>query len=322
MPTRFLSAADPGPSVLDKLAALAPANPFATAAYLGYRRQLGARPWALGVESDEQLVSGCIAFMHVGHLNCRMEITSLPSLPHPDVFWRGLLELCARHRVSQLVVCSFGSMPTSIPQLPGEEYRQPRCEFIIDLKANDLGEHLTTHHRRLIARARKRGLRLERVADRSACDIHVSLIKASMQRREGRGEQVPNLQPSVELFAMTQSGVGELFRAVTEEETVSSMMVLRSTRGGYMQSSGTSPLGMTCGASAWLVHHVARALQSEGLELFNLGGAGPDEEGLRRFKAAFGTTPIELESASFFLGSPMKQAVTRAARRLRQAIGR
>ena len=78
---------------------------------------------------------------------------------------------------------------------------------------------------------------------------------------------------------------------------------------------------MTCGASAWLFHHVARALQSEGLELFNLGGVRPDEEGLRRFKAGFGTRMIELESASFFLASPMKQAVSRVARRLRQALG-
>src|SRR2546423_7156744 len=57
MPTRFLFAADPGRSLLDTLAALAPANPFATAADLAYRRPLRARPWALGVESDEQLVS-------------------------------------------------------------------------------------------------------------------------------------------------------------------------------------------------------------------------------------------------------------------------
>ena len=307
--------------MLERVAALAPVNPFATPAYVAYRRQLGARCWVLGVERDEQLVSACVAFMHAGHLNRRMEITSVPELPHPEPFWRGLVELCARRSVSQLAVGSFGSTSSSIPILPGEECRQPRCELVIDLTQNDLRESLTTHHRRLIDRAGKRGLVIHRATDRSACAMHASLIQASMQRREERGEQVPHSVPYAEFLTMTESGAGELFQAVTDGQVVSSMMVLRSARAGYMQTSGTSPLGMTCGASAWLFHHVARALQSEHLELFNLGGVRPNEEGLRRFKAGFGTRMIELESASFFLASPMKQAVSRVARRLRQALG-
>src|SRR5438874_9827881 len=40
MSTRFFSASDPGSSMLETVAALAPVNPFATPAYVAYRRQL------------------------------------------------------------------------------------------------------------------------------------------------------------------------------------------------------------------------------------------------------------------------------------------
>jgi hypothetical protein len=320
---RFLPLCNPARTVLDAAAALEPTNPFVTAPYVAFRRRSGAQPWALCVEEDERLVSACAAFMRTGFVNRELEIASLPQLPDAEPFWPGVIDLCTRQRVTLLRVCSFGSAPSPIPPLPGEQSRHRRAEFVVDLHGTDLWAQLTPHHRRTIGRARKRGLRIRRTTDGGACDVHASLIQTSMHRREARGEAVPLEFPSDEFRAMMQSGAGELFQVLDDGgEVLSSVLVLRAARGAYVQTSGTNALGMASGASPMLLHETANILQREGMELFNLGGARPAEEGLRRFKLAFGTRMIELESADFSFAGPMTRAVTRLARRVRQSLHR
>ena len=80
-------------------------------------------------------------------------------------------------------------------------------------------------------------------------------------------------------------------------------------RGAYYQSAGAGHDGMDCGASHFLVHDVAASLQSQSVEVLNLGGADQLNPGLQRFKAGFGATTVKLESARFFLGSVLQKKV-------------
>lgn len=79
----------------------------------------------------------------------------------------------------------------------------------------------------------------------------------------------------------------------------SSVLVLLAAKGAYYHSAGTSPDGMACGASPWLVHEAALVLRERGLEVFNLGGAIQASAGLFRFKSEFATTPVPLESVTY-----------------------
>jgi hypothetical protein len=319
-PMRFLPVRDPPPSLLTEAATLAPTNPFVTPAYVTSRRRLGAQPWALCVEADGRLASACVAFMRSGYLNRALEITSLPELPHPEPFWRGLLEFCRAHRLSQLEVNSFASTTATIPELPGQRRRIGRCEYVLALQAGDLWAQVTVHHRRNIARARKRGLTVRRAADAAACEAHLPLILASMQRRRQRGESVPLEFQGDEFIALTQTGAGELFQAAADGQVLSSALVLRAACGAYMQTMGTNPDGMTCGAAHLLLYEAAAALQVEGLRVFNLGGAGPDNPGLQQFKAGFGARAADLEAAEFYLAGPLRRVLSHSAHRLRRAV--
>jgi lipid II:glycine glycyltransferase (peptidoglycan interpeptide bridge formation enzyme) len=78
---------------------------------------------------------------------------------------------------------------------------------------------------------------------------------------------------------------------------------------------------MTCGASHFLVYEIAKSLQDRAIELFNLGGTEPQNTGLARFKAGFGTTTVELGAARFFLGSSVHQRCLTVARWLRHGRG-
>lgn len=319
MAVRFLAVPNPAPSLLADAASLAPHNPFITASFVASRRSLGERPWLLGLEEDARLVSGCAAFMRVGYLNRSLDITSLPEIPHSDAFWGGLLQFCGGSRISELWINSYASTAARIPALPGEGERHSRCEYVLDLEhGDDLWPRITPHHRRNIARARKQGLEIRRVSDGDACESHARLMRASMKRRHHRGESVPLEFCSREVLALIQSGAGELFQAAGDGELLSSILILRAAAGGYLQTAGTSPEGMSCGASHLLVYSVAMKLQAEGARLFNMGGAVPEQPGLQRFKAGFGTRTVDLEAAGFFLANPLKKLLTHAARRVRR----
>jgi lipid II:glycine glycyltransferase (peptidoglycan interpeptide bridge formation enzyme) len=100
-------------------------------------------------------------------------------------------------------------------------------------------------------------------------------------------------------LALLASRAGEIFQAVDGDRVLSSILVLRSSTGAYYQSAGTSPEGMKVGASPFLISQVAGILRQEGVQIFNLGGAGEDNPGLQRFKAGFNVRQISLQAATF-----------------------
>lgn len=317
MPVRFCAEADPHRELCAALVSLAPANPFYTYAYTAAMRSMGFQPWVLALQDDQQVLSGCTAFLKSGRLNTSLEITSLPSLPDNDVFWRGLLGFCRDERITLLSVGSLASTRASIPALPGETGRRTRAEHILDLKRTDLWSMISANHRRNIKRAEKAGLALERRATGEACLKHAELQDASMARRQKRGESVAAQTHTRAFRALVGNGAGELFQVVAEDAVLSSILVLRSERGAYYHSAGTSPEGMAKGASHFLLYELCRVLQQESLDSFNLGGAEEGNPGLERFKAGFGSSKVQLEAVEFFLGGDLRRALGRTVQFLR-----
>jgi hypothetical protein len=337
----FAAIRQPGLEDVRQVSALAPQNPFYSSGYMAARRALGAEPWLLGVCSNENegaWVAGCLAFLMSGRVNRSLEVPSWPRVEDAGPFWDSLVSFCRKRSVSRLELNSFASEPAAFPrwhgaQMPGNARgsgviaHRRRCEYVLELHAMDLLGRYSSNHARNIKRARKAGMTLRRRTDIEACRRHAELMCASLVRRQERGETVrasalveeEQLRPIV---ALVSHGAGELFQATDGNRVLSSILVLRAELGAYYHSAGTSPEGMSCGASHFLVHQIAERLRAEGLEQFNLGGADTTSGGLERFKTGFGATPIELEAAELVLAGRVRQALGRLGRSLEKLNSR
>ena len=298
MNLQFRSVAGPAVSLIEGAASRDPSNPFSTTEYVRARESLNAKACLIGLYHGTELVSGGISFVSGSFLRRSLDIPSLPSAPEAATFWQGILQLCRALKVWHLEVNTYGSRTAEIPQLPGELTRRTRYEYVIDLPVSDIFEGVSSQHRRNISRAFKAGLSIRRTLKASVYTQHRELMDASQERRAKRGEEVDRGSEALPL-ALLASKSGEIFQAVKGEQILSSILVLRSSKGAYYQSAGTRPEGMKVGASPFLVSQVAGILKQEGAQVFNLGGAGEDSLGLRRFKAGFNTREIALQAATF-----------------------
>jgi lipid II:glycine glycyltransferase (peptidoglycan interpeptide bridge formation enzyme) len=161
---------------------------------------------------------------------------------------------------------------------------------------------------------------MRRAVSDEALDAHLALQANSMARRKARSESVPLEFARADDAVLLASGVGELYQAMLGGQVASSLLVLRSSRGAYFKSAGSSADGMSVGASHFLVHETAMALQSEGIELFYLGGVRQHEEGLRAFKAGFGSESIETESIVAYVGGRFRRRVSAAVESIQRAV--
>jgi hypothetical protein len=94
-------------------------------------------------------------------------------------------------------------------------------------------------------------------------------------------------------------------------------MILKAAQGAFMETAGTSPEGMKCGASHFLIYSVAQTLREESIWTFNLG-TGEPKSGLSLFKTRFGATPVSLEFARFYFGSDLHRKLTNAVHSFRR----
>ena len=314
MDLQFRSTPKPPAKLIERVSACDPNNPFHTSEYLRAIESLGQRAHFVGLCRADEVVSGCIAFVSGTFLRRSLNIPSLPGISSPEIFWRGLLGLCRDLRVWRLQIDTYASPPGSIPQLPGELARRTRCEYVLDLDRDHILEGASSQHRRNISRAAKAGLSIHRAGDAAACARHMELIDASLERRANRGEEVKTGSEDARPKALLNSRAGELFQAVQGDRVLSSILVLRSSRGAYYESAGTLPEGMKMGASPFLISEVAAILKHEGVRVFNLGGATAENPGLVRFKAGFGTREVPLEAASFCPKSMVEKKIHTAWR--------
>ena len=308
---RFI-AAPADDAVLGELGAEQRDNPFATPAYADSRRRVGYAIWVLALrDADDTLTAGCLGLLTTGRLNRTLEIPSLPALGADSAFWTGLRELCRTRGVTTLALDTFGSPDgTVIPDLGARSTRRDRLELVVDL-AGDATSRLGSNHKRNVKKAQKAGLQLRRTREPDAVAEHHALMTSSLDRRRTRGEQVSDAAASRDHHAFLASGAGELFQAVSGSTVLSSVLVLHAPTSGYYQSAGTSVEGMATGASHFLIHGIAQALQSEGATTFNLGGAD-DGSSLARFKEGFGARRVALPSAQCDVGPQWRRMATRA----------
>jgi hypothetical protein len=321
MPHIFRGVAHPDDRLADRIAELAPENPFYTAQYLAARKQNGSTPCLLMLENEGEIVAGCSAFLSSGRLNSRLEITSLPSLPDVKAFWDGLFDFCSLAGVSVLSVHTFGSLETKIAENTNRVSLSKRSEFRLDLSLPDLWSIMHRRHMRLVKRGRASKLSITRRSDAAARASHVELANDSLDRHRVRGETVLSSITRRDVDALLDNGAGELMQAGAEGQTHSSILLARSRTGAYAQSSGTSEEGRKIGASHFLFHNAAVLLKDEGAEVFNLGGTDEFGAGLREFKLGLGAAKVELESAEFYLGSGFRRIATRAAAFIKGSSG-
>ncbi len=317
MSLRFRAKCSPGAGQLAALAKITPKTPFNSPAYAEACALVGQKPCLLTLEDVDGFKNGCLGVIQGSRWSRYLEIITAPNPVDPELFWNGVYDF-ARAQVSwELSVLTFGSEPTRIPTLPGELNRRTRYEYLIHLDVPELFSSMPTNHRRNIRRARKAELVVQRTSAPQAIQDHNQLMSSSIQRRIDRGENVSLPKRSKFAEALLQTGAAELFQVSDGNRLLSSILVIRSQTSAYYHSAGTAPDGMKLGAAHFLIAEVSHRLRNDGLILFNLGGADPGADGLRRFKSGFGAEEVELEAATFSLASPLKRKLRNAAQTLR-----
>ena len=308
--------ASPDPAIIAAIAALAPDNPFLTPAYASAWRSLGESVFALRPSATHESAPGTLAFVRRGWRGASLRIDSVPPWPGSSPAWPAVLEFCRTQAIDRVKLGSFGSLVADVPPLEGETCRRRRWEYLLALR-NDLPD-LSDQHKRNVARAHRAGLRHVQSRDPAGCRAHAELVEASLRRHRARGEPAPGAAHLASLEALILSGAAEVHEARLGDATAASVLVLRAERGGYYHSAGSSEVGRECGAAAFLVLQVARALRQDGADSFNLGGAGATESGLRRFKSGFGTVEYPLQAVSCEIPLPLARRAIGLWRRLLQ----
>lgn len=221
---QFTAHANPQETACRALADLAPENPFATHAYVLSRQADHTEPWILGCKEGADLSTGCIAFLKRGRISRTLEIPSVPAAG--PIFWEGLRDFVRQQKVTSLQLDTFASPSLTLPVIGTEESRVERHEFIIPLvnRTTGLLEGMNATHRQRVHQGIKAGLQLRTSADPSHLDEHVGLMGSSMQRREARGEIVPDGFTAEAFRANLLSAFAGLYQALLENQVVSSMM--------------------------------------------------------------------------------------------------
>jgi RimJ/RimL family protein N-acetyltransferase len=314
----FSATVDPPAPLLAEIAASAPQNVAYTVPYARAHSDLGARVCALLVRSEPR-VAGCLGFLTSGRILRTLEIPSVPTLELSAElpFWEGVRAFSRTQRISRIFLNSFGSNSSKLRAVGTVVRQWDRLEYVIDLQTETDSRRFSSNHERNVNRARKLGVVVQRCSDPDLAKSHVTMMQASTQRRARRGENVPRDYNVALVEAYLRRGAGELYQAYDGAELRSSLLLLRAKSGAYYQSAGTSAVGMKQGASYLLVAEIIRTLRSEGLLLFNLGGASPDSAGLQRFKEGFRARSIRLQAMQCDTRHPVLRKLHTAARLIR-----
>ena len=323
MTLTFESTAEPDFKLLEAIVELNPKSPFNHPAYADAMRALGVTPCALALLNRGVILGGCCGYLTGSRWHRRLQIPTTPALENAEVFWDGVAKFCDTNKVSELVADTFASEQPSMPKLGRKQHHRKRSEFLIDLASTVVDENLSKNHKRNVKRALAAGFKVAATRQPQDCAKHVALMHSSMARRNQRGEKLSISSDQGPYRAFIDSGIGELFQVTTQaDEVMASIMVLRTPTSAYYQTAGTLPEGMKNGASPFLVTEVAKSLHADGVRWFNLGGADPAADGLRRFKSGFGAQIIDLEAISCELVSTYRKTTRRLASRVGRILAR
>ncbi len=290
---------EPNPSAADyeRLLTSAVVNPFHTAAYLEARRRLGGQPWIVSWPDDSGARQACPAICEAGRWRRSLTFDSMPDRPSA-AFWQGIMGLKRQHRITECTLGTFGSQLEQIPCLAGNVTRRSRSEWLLDLGGRDVFSGLSSNHRRNIKAATGARLEMLCASDNMAASRHARLVAVALQRRTDSGAAVGHV-PGLDLFeAFARHGAAQFMQIVDGMEALASVCLLRAERAAYYHSAGAADKARELGASHFLILQAALRMQAEGIEIFNLGGAGDDNSGLQRFKAGFGARRQNSEAAN------------------------
>ena len=301
----------PPPERVRELSEATPWSPFNSAAYAEATATPSMMPCLLTWRSKSNL-EGCLAFTSGRRRFRRLVIPTAPRLSAAGSFWTGVLEFCNARQISELQIDSFASREPTLPAYPYPCETAVRSEFVLDLSDEITLDSMSKNHRRNIRKAAAKGVVVRRSTDPRDSAGHVELIMASMSRRSARGETIAINDEAEPYRRLLQAGAGELFQAWLDDELLASLLILRTEHTGYYQTAGTNPDGMSLGASPYLVTETAKLLAADRLRWFNLGGAGNDSTGLRRFKKGFGSEEISLQAARYSFASPLARIYRKA----------
>ncbi|MDB6073437.1 MAG: FemAB-related protein system-associated [Verrucomicrobiaceae bacterium] len=305
---RFKLIQFPNEDLVRELAARDPENLFITPAFMQGMTLRDFVPCLLGLWDGDKLVQGCLAAYKAGNLSRSLDIRLLPDLPSDSPFWPGLLAACRRLGVWDLSVCAVTQRPDPIPEVGPVTSAESGTEFYLRLGADPPPVPSSSNHRRSIAKALKNGLTLHRTTALSAIPVHAAMMEASIDRRSARGEDIPGHVQEHYYRNMLQAGAGEFFQVQDKEgKVLSSLFFLRSKGAAYYQSAGTSPEGMSLGASPFLIWNAADVLRKEGVTKYCLGGSTLDNTGLVRFKSGFGSMEEPFKTIRFSMVHPLKR---------------
>jgi len=306
---KFKYSVSPTDDEINEVHQITPYTPFHYPPYVKLFSSLGEKPCTLALYDGSDIITGCIGFVTKGFMSGTLEIKTVPEIPYPDIFWDGVLKVCKKLKVWELIVGSSHSIKSEIPHLLGEIERHKRYEYVLDLNSEKLFKSISHGHYERIKKAKKKGLSVMRSTDKISIMNHLNLMKKSMIRRKERGENViiPNSINFQNL--LLESKLGELFQVSKNDSVLSSVLVVKINKHAYTQTSGNSPKGMKIGTSHFLRFELANLLKKEGFIIFNIGGASDDNVGLQKFKEGFGARRIELESASFSMVNPLKRII-------------
>lgn len=316
---RFVHWRNPDRVAVERLQAIDRYNALSTYQYAEARQRLGEEPWLFTLDEGAGPVAGCLGFRS-GRGRSLLEIPSVPDLSSTDPFWDELWSLSVQTGVRSLELGSFGSEATDLPMWSGRLQRRSRTEWVVDLGDDGPRGKVDPEHRRRARKAAAAGLECRIGSDPEWIEAHLRCIGSSMDRRNARGEQVPDPLDGASQRAFLATGAGELAQALHGGLVVSSVLFLRSSIAAYSQTAGTSEQGRSLNASKFLHIALIEALQKRGMVRFNLGGAQADNPGLQAFKRGFGARPVELESASFSTSSPSLRKLKTLGRRARDLL--
>lgn len=267
--------------------------------------------------------AGCIGSFKKGRMSSSLDIRLLPDVAADSPFWPGLVRACKAMRVWELTVCAITQRPDPIPRLGPVGFEENGSEFFLRLSEKPEVSSLGSNHRRNLAKAEKNGLVLHRTSSPEAIITHTNLMGLSMERRHERGEDVAVNIRQTYYRQMLSAGAGEFSQVLHPDGTVlSSVFLLRSAAGSYYQSAGTSPQGMSLGASPFLIWRTAELLRHEGVTCFSLGGTPPDNAGLLRFKSSFGGEAVPFQTRTFNLAHPLLRSLRQWLEAVRRLVRR
>lgn len=290
------------------LETLDPANPFHTRQYITSQKNGGHEVFLLVYFQKRTPTAACAGYVTHRRFRNSIEILTTPQMPDDPELWKDFEKFVHRNHIRKLHFKTFASSEYPMfPELKGRTMVTPRHEYVLNLKKKDLWAGISKNHKRNIKKANRYPIEVVITKLPDACIDHVNMITATMDRRQNRGEDVDTFFDVRWYQKLLECGCGELYQARLQEETISSVLIIRADKGAYYHSAGTCSDGMAAGISHSLVFEIATRLQNEGLDLFNLGGTEEDNPGLVRFKAGFGTDSVALEHRCYFFDNSIQK---------------